>query len=278
VNALLRLVRWLATLPGFRRLTTLSPLVRVSFALRGTLVRSPLRFARNELRPGGVTASYRLRGSDLLIVLRHHTPDVLVLDEVFSQQEYAPPEAIEKELRGIAPLRVVDLGANIGLFGAWVLSRYPNAQVVAVEADSGNAAVHERAQRENDLGEQWTLTHAVADTKAGTARATEGGYTTAAFEPDPEGDIVTIDVFPLLENVDWLKIDIEGGEWALLSDERFQRLDAKVVVLEYHSRNCPGGDPMAAATATLRSAGYDVTVGAAKPRFGAGLLWAVKRP
>jgi FkbM family methyltransferase len=278
VNALLRLVRRLATAPGFRRLKTFSPLIRVSFALRGILVRSPLRFALNELRSGEVVASYRLRKSEVSIVVRHHTPDVLALDEVFSQQEYAPPEAIEKELRGIMPLRVVDLGANIGLFGAWVLSRYPNAQVVAIEADSGNAAVHERAQGENDLGERWTLTHAVAATKAGTARATEGRYTTAAFESYPEGDIVTIDVFPLLKNVDWLKIDIEGGEWTILADERFQRLEAKVVVLEYHSRNCPTGDPMAVATETLRSAGYEVTVGAAKPRFGAGLLWGLKRP
>jgi FkbM family methyltransferase len=264
--------------PGFRRLTTFSPLVRVSFALRGTLVHSPLRFALNELRFGGVTASYRLRQSELSIVVRHHTPDVLVLDEVFSQREYAPPEAIEKQLRQMRPLRVVDLGANIGLFGAWVLSRYPNAHVVAIEADSGNAAVHKRAQAENDLGERWTLIQAVAASEAGTARATEGRYSTAAFESDPEGDIVTIDVFGLLPNVDLLKIDIEGGEWAILADERFQRLEATVVVLEYHSRNCPSDDPMAAAAATLRSAEYAVTVGAGKPRFGAGLLWGLKRP
>jgi FkbM family methyltransferase len=278
VNALLRLVRWLATAPGFRRLTTFSPLIRVSFALRGTLVRAPLRFALNELRPGEVIASYRLRKSEVSIVVRHHTPDVLVLDEVFSQQEYAPPQAIDKELRRIAPLRVIDLGANIGLFGAWVLSRYPNAQVVAIEANTENVAVHERAQAENDLGDRWRLTHAVAATEAGTARATGGGYTTSVFDSDPEGDIVKIDVFPLLANVDWLKIDIEGGEWTILADERLQRLEAKVVVLEYHLRNCPTGDPMVAATTTLRRAGYGVTPGAAKPRFGAGLLWGLKLP
>jgi FkbM family methyltransferase len=268
----------LATVPGFRRLTTFTPLIRVSFTLRGTLVRSPIRFALNELRAGSVTASYRLRGSAQSIVLRHHTPDVLVLDEIFSQHEYSAPEAIEQALLGTTSLRVVDLGANIGLFGAWVFSRYPGAQVVGIEADSGNAAVHERAQAENDLGERWTLIHAVASTEAGTARATEGDYTTAAFDADPEGDIVTIDVFPLLENVDWLKIDIEGGEWSILTDERFRRLDAKVVVLEYHSRNCPTGDPNTAATAALRNAGYNVSVGAAKPRFGAGLMWGLRLP
>ena len=278
MNAVLRLVRRLATAPGFRRLTTFPPLIRVSFALRGTLVRSPLRFALNELRPGEVTASYRLRRSEVSIVVRHHTPDVLVLDEVFSQQEYATPQEIDRELRRIRPLRIIDLGANIGLFGAWALGRYSEAHVVAIEADTGNAAVHERAQAENNFGDRWRLIHAVAATHVGTARATGGGYTTAEFDVAPDGDIAMIDVFPLFEEVDWLKIDIEGGEWTILADERFQRLEATVVVLEYHVRNCPIGDPMAAATATLRSAGYAVTPGATKPRFGAGLLWGLRLP
>jgi FkbM family methyltransferase len=278
VNVLLRLVRRLATVPGFRRLTTFTPLIRISFALRGALVRSPVRFALNELRLRSVVASYRVRNSEISIVVRHHTPDVLVLDEVFSQQEYTPPEEIDGELRRTVPLRISDLGANIGLFGAWALGRYPAAQVVAVEADAGNAAVHEHAQANNDLSDRWRLIHAVAATAAGTARASEGSYTTAAFDLAPEGDLRTIDVFPLFDQADWLKIDIEGGEWDILADPRFQRLESKVIVLEYHDRHCPTADPMAAATATLRSAGYRVTPGAAKPRFGAGLLWGVRRP
>ena len=86
------------------------------------------------------------------IALRHHTGDVLVLDEIFSQLEYEPPrrgQAGCSRLSG-AP-RVVDLGANIGLFGAWVLGRYPDATIVAVEADPANAAVHRRTIEANEL-------------------------------------------------------------------------------------------------------------------------------
>ena len=38
------------------------------------------------------------------------------------------------------PLRVLDLGAHVGLFGTWALREWPGARVTAVEADPANAA------------------------------------------------------------------------------------------------------------------------------------------
>src|SRR4029453_16066702 len=52
----------LAPAPGFRRLTGVEPLLRLSFALRASLVRERLQFARNELRRKPVTGVYGLRG------------------------------------------------------------------------------------------------------------------------------------------------------------------------------------------------------------------------
>ena len=60
---LLGAVRRLASAPGFRRLTSVASLLRLSFALRASLVRERARFVRNELRSGATTATYRLRGS-----------------------------------------------------------------------------------------------------------------------------------------------------------------------------------------------------------------------
>ncbi|MDQ4019688.1 MAG: hypothetical protein M3188_07645, partial [Actinomycetota bacterium] len=94
----------------------------MSFALRGSLVRESARFALNELRGSSAVATYRLRSSGIAVTVRHGTADVLVLDSVFSQGEYelaAPVEATLAARR--MPLRVVDLGANIGLFGAYIL-------------------------------------------------------------------------------------------------------------------------------------------------------------
>jgi FkbM family methyltransferase len=274
----LAFVRRLATLPFVRSLTRFGPALRVSFALRGMLVQQPVRFASNEFRPRRLLATYRLRGSNVAIAIRHRTADVLVLDEVFSQCEYAAPEPVERVLRDFSILRIADLGANIGLFGAWVFSHYPGAAVLAIEAEPGNAVVHERAQAENDWGDRWRLIRAVASNRAGLARPAGGEHTTAAFELDPSGDVEAIDIFPHLTHTDWIKIDIEGGEWPILADHRFRQLAARVVVLEYHARGCPTCDPRRAAEDALGDAGYAVYPGTAKPLFGAGLLWGIKRP
>jgi FkbM family methyltransferase len=275
VNGLLQLVRRLATAPGFRRLTTVSPLLRISFALRGSLVHSPLRFVLNELRPSEVTASYRLREGEVSIVVRHHTPDVLVLDEVFSQREYEFPLAVQEILGGVAsPLRIVDLGANIGLFGAFVLIRYPDAKIVAVEPDPANAAIHARAIEANATG-HWNLVQAAAAAAPGTMRFSSGDFTRshAAQAGEDAIEVAAEDVLPRIRDADLVKIDIEGGEWAILGDARFAETEARAVVLEYHPENCPGSDPQSEAERALVGAGFEVARGPSKPEFGTGVLW-----
>jgi FkbM family methyltransferase len=275
VNALLRLVRRLATARGFRRLTNVTPLLRVSFALRGTLVRSPLRFALNELRPGDITSSYRLRDGEVSIVVRHHTPDVLVLDEVFSQREYELPLSVREVLaEGSSPLRVVDLGANIGLFGAFVLTRYPDATIVAVEPDPANAAIHAQAIEANPT-KRWTLVQAAAAPSPGTMRFSSGDFTRshAAQAGEDAIEVAAEDVLPRIREADLVKIDIEGGEWAILNDSRFAETEARAVVLEYHPESCRGSDPRAEAERALVGAGFELSHGPAKPEFGTGVLW-----
>ena len=271
---MLRVIRWLATAPLLRRLTTIPPLVRISFALRASLVREQVRFVRNELRPGPVTATYTLRESGVRVVLRHHGGDVMSLDIVFSQQEYDLPPRVERLLAMTEPLRVVDLGANIGLFGAWLLGRFPKAEIVAYEADSGNAAVHQLAIQANGLNDRWRLVEAFAGTQTGTARFVPGLFGASHVAEATEGIAVPqIDVLPELVNADFVKIDIEGAEWPIVTDPRFRELRARAVILEYHPRGCPGGDPRKVAEDALRSGGFELVDVAEKPTFGAGVLW-----
>jgi FkbM family methyltransferase len=271
MNALLRLVRAAATAPLLRRLTTFEPLLRISFALRAPLVRERRRFIRNELRRRPVTAAYRLRESGVSIALRHHTGDVMVLDEIFSQREYEPPP--EVELGSVES--AVDLGANIGLFGAWLLGRAPAARIVGYEPDPGNAAVHRRALEANGLGERWRLVEAFAGSAHGTTSFSAGLHATSHEGSGIE--VPVVDVLPELARADLVKIDIEGAEWALLADPRFANISADVVVLEYHGDGCPDPDPKASATSKLVAAGFEVVSGPAKEAYGAGILWGVRR-
>jgi FkbM family methyltransferase len=277
VTAVLRLLRWAAQQPGLRPLTSVPPLLRLSFALRASLVQERVRFALNELRPGAVAATYRLRGSPVAVTLRHHTPDVLVLDEIFAQQEYELPDAVANVLAG-EDLAVADVGANIGLFGAWVRQRFPNARIVAVEADAANAAIHRRTIAANGRGEAWRLVEGFAATAAGRVRFAGGLHGTSHLAGDAEAGttVEALDVFPLLADANFIKIDVEGGEWALLADERFRALSARALVLEFHRDHCPEADPGATAERALRRAGYAVLHGTHKPRAAAGLIWGYR--
>ena len=272
-----RFVRRLARTPGFRRLTRFQALLRLSYALRSSLVRERRRFAANELRRRPTTGVYRLRESGVAIAVRHHTGDVMVLDEIFSQREYEPPPRLAAALASLPPApRVVDLGANIGLFGAWALGRFPAATILAMEADPENADVHRRTIEANGAGARWQLVEGFASTGPGTVRFAGGAQATShAAELEEAGsEVAALDVLPYLADADLAKIDIEGAEWALLADPRFADSCPSIVVLEYHNVGSPQADPAEAAANALRAAGHEVVHAGRKPQFGAGLVWS----
>jgi FkbM family methyltransferase len=201
-----------------------------------------------------------------------------MLDEIFSQREYDLPEAVRSNLAERDHLTVADLGANIGLFGAFILTEYPEARITAIEAGPANAAVHARTIEANRRQETWRLVTAFASTAVGMTRFAAGNFgLSRATEEDTGIEVPTLDTFPLIQGVDLVKIDVEGAEWRLLADRRFRELSASAVVLEYHRENCPGTDPAAEAERALRACGLDVARGASKPQFGAGVLWGWRR-
>jgi FkbM family methyltransferase len=269
---MLPLVRRLATAPGFRRLTRFEPLMRLSFALRGSLTRSPLSFALNELRPGSRVAVYELHEGGVFVALRHKTPDVLLFDEIFSQREYELPEPVTHLISDLRPLKVADVGANIGLFGAFISREHPETEIVAIEADEANVGVLRRCAQANGTESGWTVVCAAATTSDGTVRFVSGEYSLSRLGDEGE-PVSAVDVFPYLANAQLVKIDIEGAEWPILADPRFRRLNAPVVVLEYHREGCPGTDPAADAQRALRTAGYETTLGPSKAEYGAGIIW-----
>ena len=85
-------------------------------------------------------------------------------------------------------------------------------------------------------------------------------------------EVALRDVLPELERADLLKMDIEGGEWDILTDERFPASAPPAVVLEYHPEGAPG-QPRASVEQRLRAAGYELS-----PIWhrddGYGMLWA----
>lgn len=254
-------------------------------ALRSTaqlavLVQQPAQFMARQAAHRTAPARYRLKGSGIVIHLRHASPDLNAFDQIFRSGHYDPPPEVERVLAGLgSPLHVVDLGANVGFFSASVLGRYPGASVVAFEPAPENIELLQLSVAANPECD-WSVVPAAAGVADGEVPFKGGLFTNSRVAEAGEAttSVPSVDVFPYLAGVDLLKIDIEGSEWAILEDDRFRALAVPVVALEYHSELCPAPDPRALAEVHLRGAGYHTEEAELATSPGHGMIWAWKAP
>jgi len=266
-------------------------LVRTARAARA--VREPLRFTARQLGPPR-TAGYRLRDSGLRIYLRHRTRDVDVFKEIFGTgygpNSYEPPATVAAALDAKTSPSVLDLGGNIGLFGVYVMGRWPGATVRSFEPDPTNLPILNRVIAANEFEGRWSVANvAVANRTgeqpfvaglfaesqlAGVAEPAARAPRSARLEDGETITVATVDLFEQDHDVDLIKIDIEGGEWSILTDPRLEGLRADVIVLEWHASGCPEPDPRAAAIRLLRAAGYSRLEESENIDHYRGLLWA----
>lgn len=246
-------------------------------------VRPSLAFARRQRRGEPGVSSYRLRAGGQTIFIRHDTDDPHVLAECFGRlAQYDPPRGPAAQLEREPPRVVVDLGANIGLFGLLAARRWPGCEIVGFEPDPANADLAQRCIDANGLGAEWRLKRAFAATAPGRVSFAAGRSSRSrAAGAGAAGtiEVESVDAFAELERADLIKIDIEGGEWPLLADPRLATLPARTIVLEYHGAGCPGSDPRAEAVAALQRAGYGVVTAHERDpggdrSEGLGVAWA----
>ena len=265
---------WLA------RASLLGRVVRTSLAV---VPRQRLAFSWREVRGGGTAGTWLLNDTRCPVTIRCGTRDRDILREIFVDRGYALPPEVNEILRLRKPPRIVDLGANIGLFGLWVLGRWPEARLHSFEPDSDNLTILDRNVADARVGSRWTVTRACAAPATGTVKFLLGQQSDSrtVYDADPTSEhpeVPAVDVFPHLQDADLLKIDIEGGEWPLLSDPRFRELSVPAIVLEYHAYNCPqpahSGE---AARGLLERHGYTVVETHRHP-LGVGTLWAWQTP
>jgi FkbM family methyltransferase len=267
--------RRLAALPALRRILTsrrIEPLVAV--VLRASPVRERLRFLARELRPPDEPRAYRLRDDGATVLVRHGTPDVAALGEVFYERQYEPPEEVAAFLDGLGRRpAILDLGANVGFFAAFASVHFPGARLVAFEPDAANSVLLRRTAAENDW--DWEIIEAAAAAADGVVPFASGRFTHSRIE-EGGAAVPAVDVMPFLVRSDLAKIDIEGAEWAILGDERFHSVAPPALALEHHPYLCPEPDPRAAALGLLSGAGYEL-LRAIDLGAGQGLLWALRR-
>jgi FkbM family methyltransferase len=265
--------RALDAFPALRMITD-APLARqvIQTGRAARALQPAGRFVVNQRRRATVD-EYRLRGTAAAVYLRRRTRDVDILAEIFTAGSYEPPTQVEPLLRG--PLRILDLGANVGLFGLYALQRWLGSTLESFEPDPENYALLERTAAPHA---RWRIHEAAVSNDAEPIRFAIGQYAEgrAAIAEDHAITVPCADLFAFTDarHFDLIKMDIEGGEWPILTDARLARLPVRVLVMEWHEHRCPHASPRAYAGDLLATAGF-VHQWHEPSRFASnGLLWA----
>lgn len=182
-----------------------------------------------------------LKRAQRIISLREDSADALVLREIFFCDEYVFVDSLLTE----PPRTMIDLGGNIGLAALWFALRYPGLRLLVVEPDPSNYCLalanlrHEIGTGTCDVVEAaaWST-----DGWVGLDRQSRTDWSLRCV-PAPAGAsrIRALSLPSLLETsgfdqIDLLKIDIEGGEQELLTHAVSSWSDrVRTIVCERHN-------------------------------------------
>lgn len=247
-----------------------------------TVVRGRPRFLRGQLAGHG-TARYELRRRPGAFHLRHGTGDVAILNKIFARDpalsSYEPPAAVAATLAATAAPRILDVGANIGLFGVYAQGRWPGARITSFEPDPDNFRVLDLTVGANQRGGGWDAVPAAVSVADGELSFAPGDGAKSHLSPGGVDErtitVPAVDFFDQLgEGADLVKMDIEGGEWQILADPRLAAAPIKVIRLEWHTLLCPADDARGAAIDLLEAAGFPHVVDGDRQHPRNGVLWA----
>ncbi len=174
--------------------------------------------------------------------------------------------------------RIVDLGGNVGFSCLYWCRNYPDASVVVFEPHPFHCSLLDRHLEENGYAGRVTLVRAGAATDSGHASLTDHDdastvVKSAASNPGNRNllEIELVDVFELVgqAQIDILKIDIEGAEYDILADPRFDGVAARTrcIFLEWHHRE-PHHRGAAWCSERLTNLGFTLKAGRSQGEFG----------
>jgi FkbM family methyltransferase len=276
---MMNLLRRLASLPVLRDILlrprtrrAIASVLALRFLRASALTTSPSRFVLAEL----ITSRGQIRTWPLTdggTVTLMHRRDLEAFHELMVGGEYEPPDALRSRLA--ASRHILDLGGNIGMFALWAHRQWPAAQITSFEPDPANTAVFRAGL---DADSPIELVEAAAMTRSGHAILAEGSGAgrQVSFSDHPvAGSMPAVDIYDHLADADFVKMDIEGGEWPILQDDRLASLDHLTWVIEFHRVGAPSLPAHDAARDLFLAAGFRVGYERLN-HWGHGTLWAWK--
>lgn len=195
---------------------------------------------------------------DLTVHYRFNRGDVQSIREVMMEDTYRLPFALD------SVKTVVDLGANIGLWSLWASEAYGFAKVIAVEPDAENAKMVRRNFEANLIPGE--VLEAAIGSSAGKAlfqkqrESNLGRVAASGTANDPETvEVAQVSMHDVLHRlppgsvIDVVKMDVEGAEQTVLTQETSWLASVRSLVIEWHPDRC---DP-APLVKALEAAGFE---------------------
>jgi FkbM family methyltransferase len=191
--------------------------------------------------------------------------------DVFVHQLYRIEEIAE-------PRTIVDLGANVGYATLYFALRYPEAKIYAFEPHPEHFEQLQQLISLNGLqGRVSAMNAAVGVEPAFLYLSNEGTCSRVLAESTANAVAVKmIDFYEWASEIapiDLLKIDIEGGEFAILSDQRFSALSCKHIIMEAHNDSAHP-DATDWTTSRLQQMGFDPRVTQQDAKLGVSMIYA----
>jgi len=217
----------------------------------------------------------RLKSGEKLVLRRPPSNDLGNAMEVFLFGTYESPKPL-LDLK-----RIVDLGANVGYSVVYFARKFPQAEITAWEPHPAHVQQLEANILANSLRDRVTIYPLAAGTQNQTKWLIDQG-TSSRVVDSYVSNSVKIQVGDWLDDartatIDLLKMDIEGGEYDLLFDQRFEALNIPRIVVEWHCNpDRPHGD--LEVNERLRELGYELHAcrTAEVGDMRAGMLWAFR--
>jgi FkbM family methyltransferase len=157
-----------------------------------------------------------------------HSVQEIFIDEVY---KFAPERTDPT---------IIDCGANIGLSAIYFKSNWPDAKVIAFEPDPSVFDLLEKNVKERRFAAVETRNAAVwiydSTLRFEVEGALGGKLSVAAGDGRTQIGVQAFRLRDLLDApVDFLKIDIEGAEYAVLNDCRDRLENVRNLFVEYHA-------------------------------------------
>ena len=176
------------------------------------------------------------------VYMRPSSSDFLVFLQVFGQKEYKAPIELYQRVFGSDPKTILDIGANIGLTSLYLHYQFPESEIIAFEPSEENfTQLQKNLSNLSITSKKSAFWHSRAQLSLDKSFR-DGNEWSFQFKESANGSVEGLGIKDIINEynihqIDFLKVDIEGGEFEIFNedvDPLSTSVDIHFIVMEIH--------------------------------------------